>query len=91
MTLLLMGTTDGSLEQATGALSALSAKHNDNRESIAKLIVARLSSRNYATDADGGSSLLSAVSKMCHGSQANQAAIAKAGGVPPLILWLRWI
>ena len=25
---------------------------------------------------------------MCHGSNANQAAIAKAGGVPPLIMWL---
>ena len=89
VTLLLMGTTDGSLEQATGALSALSAKHNDNRESIAKLIVARLSSRNAMLQTPTAAvRLLSAVSKMCHGSQANQAAIAKAGGVPPLILWL---
>ena len=41
------------------------------------------------TQTPGGAvRLLSAVGKLCNGSNSNQAAIAKANGVPPLIQWL---
>ena len=89
VTLLVMGGTDSSLEQSIGALAALSAKHNDNRETIAKMIVARLTSRIAMVQTAGGAvRVLSSVSKMTNGNSANQMAIAKAGGVPPLIMWL---
>jgi len=89
VTLLVTGTSDNSLEQATGALSSMCAKNNDNRDQIAKLISSRLSSKDtFAKTPTGGVRLLSAVAKMCEGSPTNQAAIAKAGGVPSLIMWL---
>ena len=72
-----------------GALASLCAKHIENRETIAKLIVNRMANRAQLAQTDNGPErVLSAVSMMCNGSSANQAAIAKAGGVPPLIQWL---
>ena len=89
ITLLVVGTSDNSLDQARGALGSLSAKHSENRETIAKLIVGRLGARNTLLQTPTGAvRLLTAVATMCHGSNANQAAIAKAGGVPHLIMWL---
>lgn len=83
------GTTEKSLEQATGALASLSSRHYENRELIAKQLVARMSNRGALAQTPGGAErVLSAVSKMCNGSATNQAAIARAGGVPPLIQWL---
>ena len=57
----------------------------DDRQAI----VARMINRSALVATPGGAErVLSAVSKMCNGSSSNQAAIAKAGGVPPLIMWL---
>ncbi|KOO32569.1 beta-glucan synthesis-associated [Chrysochromulina tobinii] len=87
--LLVMGTSESSLDQATGALSSMSSKHTENRETICKLIVARLGSKAQMLQTPTGAvRLLKAVARMCHGSNSNQAAIAKAGGVPTLIMWL---
>ena len=36
----------------------------------------------------GAVRVLSAVSRLCHSNTSNQLAMAKAGGVPPLIMWL---
>ena len=89
VSLIVNGTTENSLKQAMGALASLCAKHVENRETIAKLIVNRMANRTQLAQTDNGPErVLSAVSMMCNGSSANQAAIAKAGGVPPLILWL---
>ena len=61
-----------------GALASLCSKHVENRENIAKLIVNRMVNRNALAQTPGGAErVLSAVSKMCNGSSANQAAIAK--------------
>ena len=87
--LLVMGTSEFSLDQATGALSSMSSKHMENRETICKLIVARLGSKAQMLQTPTGAvRLLKAVARMCHGSNSNQATIAKAGGVPTLIMWL---
>ena len=84
-----MGTSEFSLDQATGALSSMSSKHMENRETICKLIVARLGSKAQMLQTPTGAvRLLKAVARMCHGSNSNQATIAKAGGVPTLIMWL---
>ena len=87
--LIVTGESDESLAQAMGTLACLMHKHAENRENIAKLIVTRMANRaQLAQQVGGPERVLSAVSKMCAGSATNQAAIAKAGGVPPLILWL---
>ena len=77
--LLVMGTSDLSLDQAQGALCAMCAKHSENRETIAKLIVERLTNRmkllQGATGAGGAVRLLTAVATMCRGSNSNQVFI----------------
>lgn len=89
VSLIVGGATDASLEQAIQALACLCFKHSENRENIAKLIVTRMANRSQLTQQAGGAErVLWAVSKMCKGQATIQAAIAKAGGVPPLIVWL---
>jgi hypothetical protein len=62
--------TSGSLEIPTGALLALSHKHADNRETIAKLIVAKLTSRIAMGQTLGGAvRVLYSVSKLSSGNQ----------------------
>ena len=89
VTLLVGGGTPNSWEQAVGALASLCSKHVDNREVISKLLVVRLNSRIAMVQTPGGAvRLLSSVSKLCNTSVANQIAVAKAGGVPAVIMWL---
>ena len=56
--LLVSGSTDASLEFSVGALGSLAARHADNCETIAKMLVARLSSRMAMTGAGSVSSTL---------------------------------
>lgn len=89
VTLLVTGGSAESFEQACGAIASLCAKHTENRELIAKLIFARLNSRIAMVQTPGGAvRVLSAVAKLCSGSNPNQLAIAKAGCVPSVIMWL---
>ena len=89
VTLLVAGGTERSFEQAVGALGSLCFKHVENREVIAKLIFARLNSRAAMVTTPGGATrTLSSISKLCSGSNANQLAMAKAGCVPSIIMWL---
>ena len=81
--LLVSGGTAKSSRNAAGALASLSAKHSDNRTAIAKRLVGLLSSK----DPKRACRVLSALVGLCDNS-ANQIAIAKAGGIPPLISWL---
>ena len=85
--LLMGGETEGSLSNAVGALTSLAAKHADNCETIAKMLVARLTSR-MAMVGSGSTRLLTGISILCNSSPANQFAMAKAGGIAPLISWL---
>ena len=89
VTLLVSGATARSFDQAVGALGSLCFKHAENREVIAKLIFARLNSRVAMVQTPGGAvRTLSTISKLCKGSHPNQLAIAKAGCVPSVIMWL---
>ena len=96
--LLVSGGTEASLIASVGALVSLATKHPENREAIAKLLVARLSSR-VAMAGAGAVRVLRAVGMVCDEGAypANQLALAKAGGLPSLIAWLsgsadaRWL
>lgn len=89
VTLLVSGGSESSHANTIGALAALCSKHVENRETIAKLLVARMNSRMAMLQTPGGATrVLSAVSQLCQSNSANQIAMAKAGGVPPLIMWL---
>ena len=89
VTLLVSGGSQTSLDISVGALGAMSAKHADNREAIAKQLVAKMSSRMAMVGVpDGAVRVLAAVSMLSLESSHNQVALAKAGGVPPLIMWL---
>ena len=78
------GATQKTQGCASGALSALSAKHSENRVAIAKRLVGLLGSRV----AERAVRVLSAVSDMSFENVANQIAIAKASGISPLITWM---
>ena len=52
--LLVTGETDKSLDCSVGALSSLAARHQENRETISKLIVMRLNSRIAMVTVAGG-------------------------------------
>ena len=87
--LLVSGGTPTSLDVSVGALASLASRHPDNREAIAKHIVSRLSSRMAMVGVgDGAVRVLRSISLLCVDSPQTQVAIAKAGGVPPLIMWL---
>ena len=83
--LLMYAQSETSSINAAGALSALAAQHSDNRLAITKRLVAVLSMK--ATPARA-SRLLSALAALCDSEPTNQVAIAKAGGVQHLIVWL---
>ena len=82
--LLVASSDQQSQDTAAGALSSLSNKHTENRIAIAKRLVGLLSSKI----AERVVRVLSAISEMTGNNTANQVAIAKAGGIPPLIQWL---
>ena len=87
--LLVTGETARSHDYSVRALSSLSSRHQENRDSVAKLLVMRLTSRVAMINVVGGAvRVLKAVSILAADSTANQVAIAKAGGIPPLIVWL---
>ena len=68
-------------------MSSLASKHMDNRGVIAKRLVSLLSSA-AVRQADRAARVLITLSSFTQDSSANQVAIAKAGGIPPLITWL---
>ena len=87
--LLVTGETVRSHECSVGALSSLCSRHTENRETVAKLLVMRLTSRIAMVTAPGGAvRVLKAIAILAADSSANQTALAKAGGIPPLITWL---
>ena len=85
--LLVTGTTERSQKSVAGALAALAAKHNENRQIIAKRLVGLLGSSAVKTS-DRAERLLLTCSTFHSDSAANQVAIAKLGGIPPLNTWL---
>ena len=82
--LLVSGADAATTGSSSMALASLSAKHSENRVAIAKRLVGLLGSRV----AERTVRVLSAVSEMSADNSANQIAIAKAGGIAPLIQWL---
>ena len=85
--LLVSGGSDASLDSSVAALRSLAAKHAENAEAIAKMLVARLGSR-IATAGVGAVRVLSAFASLCHENAHNQLAIARAGGIPLVVTWL---
>ena len=82
--LLVSGGTEKSHANAAGALASLSNKHSENRSAIAKRLVGLLNGRGV----ERGVRVLGAISHLCLDHASNQVALAKAGGIPPLIAWL---
>lgn len=85
--LLVSGTTEKSQICCAGALAALAAKHSENRQLIAKRLVGLLGS-SAARAPDRAVRVLLTCSLFTSDSPSNQVAIAKGGGIPPLITWL---
>ena len=85
--LLVTGTSEKSQQCVAGALGALASKHLDNRLVIAKRLVGLLGS-SAARAADRAVRVLRTLTSFTSESAANQVAIAKGGGIPPLITWL---
>ena len=85
--LLVTGSTEKSQEYVAGALAALVSKHQDNRQVIAKRLVGLLGSSAVRTP-DRAERVLMTCASFTSDSAANQIAIAKLGGIPPLIAWL---
>ena len=88
LALLVHGESPPSLQASVGALGSLASKHADNRDAIAKLLVGKLSSRLGQASGTGAVRVLQCISLLCDADGAVQVAIAKAGGVSPLIAWL---
>jgi hypothetical protein len=65
-------------------LASLASKHSENRQAIAKRLVGLLNGRAV----DRAVRVLSGISFMSNDHSANQLAIAKVGGIPPVISWL---
>ena len=86
--LLVTGKTDKSQECVAGTLAALASKHVDNRQLIAKRLVGLVSGSSAARSSDCAERVLKACSSFVSDSATNQVAIAKIGGIPPLITWL---
>ena len=83
------GTTPAHFDNSVGALAALSQKHTENRETIARQIVARMQSRIAMLQTPGAAvRILSSIRLLAEDHPSNQLAIGKAGGVAPLIMWL---
>ncbi len=89
VTLLVGGGADTSQANTIGALVSLAGKHPDNREQICKQLVARMASRIAMLQTAGGAvRVLGCVSTFADENHSNQLALAKAGAVPNLIMWL---
>jgi vacuolar protein 8 len=82
--LLVSGGSDRSQDFASGALASLSSKHSENRAAIAKRLVGLLNGRQP----ERAVRVLAAIASLSKDQSANQLAIAKVGGVPPIISWL---
>ena len=81
------GSTERSQEYCAGALAALASKHPDNRQVIAKRLVGLLGS-SAVREPHRADRVLTTCGSFTSDSAANQVAIAKLGGIPPLIGWL---
>ena len=89
VTLLVSGGADATQTDTIGALVSLAGKHPDNRESICKQLVGRMASRIAMLQTAGGAvRVLVCVSMFADDNHSNQLALAKAGAVPNLIMWL---
>ena len=87
--LLVGAQSEQALKATQRALISLSSKHADNREAIAKLLVAKMNSRIAMLQSQGGAvRVLSTVAILAEDATSNQAAMAKAGAMPLLIMWL---
>ena len=82
--LVVSGSSEKSHEYAAGALASLAAKHSENRQAIAKRLVSLLNGPIL----ERAVRVLSAISYMSNDNAANQLAISKVGGIPPVITWL---
>ena len=82
--LLVTGATERSQEYIAGGLAALASKHVDNRQLIAKRLVGLLGS-SAVKSPDRAERVLMTCSSFSSDSASNQVAIAKLGGIPPLI------
>lgn len=85
VSMLIHSATVESSTEASGALSSLASQHSENRLAITKRMVAVLSLKILPNRAVR---LLSAVASLCDNEATNQVAIAKAGGIQHMILWL---
>ncbi len=83
--LLVSGASERSQEYAAGALASLSSKHSENRQTIAKRLVGLLNGRQV----ERAVRVLNAISSLSNDHAANQLAIAKVGGIPPVIAWMQ--
>ena len=86
LSLLVTGWTERSVECVAGALTALAAKHAENRGVIAKRLVGLLGSSAVRTP-DRAERVLRTCAGFLSDSSANQVTFAKLGGIPPLIAW----
>lgn len=87
LSLLVSGTSQKSQECVAGALTSLASKHTENRGVISKRLVGQLGS-SAVKDTHKAVRVLMAVSSFAQDSSNNQVALAKAGGIQPLIVWL---
>lgn len=71
-----------------GGLAALAFKHPDNRQLIAKRLVGLLGS-SQAKAAEKATRVLTTCSSFFNDHHSNQVAVAKIGGIPPLIQCLQ--
>ena len=86
--LLVTGTSERSQECVAGALAALASKHQDNRQVIAKRLVGLLGSA-AVRESGRAQRVLMTCASLTSDSAANQVALAKIGGIAPLISWLQ--
>lgn len=85
--LLIAGSSEMSQKCAASGLAALASKHVENREYIAKRLVGLLGSP-AAREPAKATRVLATFSFFASDSAANQVAIAKGGGITPLIACL---
>lgn len=83
-----MGTTERSQTYVTGAITALSQKHPDNRNATAKRLVSYLTAPGTKLG-NRAQRFLMTTSGFASDSVANQMAISKVGGILPVISWLQ--
>ena len=85
--LLVTGSGEKSLIVSAGALTSLASRHVENRGVVAKRLVGLLKTSAMQVS-DRAVRVLAGLARFTHASTHNQIAIAKSGGVAPLVKWL---